>query len=94
MAFSLISPQKARHSSGFIIQGGDRYHIEYVEFEHVLRIPVEDRLDPPYEIYWDQANKWEPPFDTEIISEEKKQEIISRVQEGAKYLGFSFLAEN
>ena len=63
MSYELVSPQKIRHHSGYIVQGGDRFHLEYIESEKVLVIPVEDRIEDNYEILWEKISGWEPPFD-------------------------------
>ena len=79
MSFELVSPQKIRHQSGYIVQGGDRFHLEYIEQDKVLVIPVEDRVEDDYEIYWEKISNWEPPFDNIVLSSDELQRIQGNV---------------
>jgi hypothetical protein len=79
MSFELVSPQKIRHQSGYIVQGGDRFHLEYIENDKVLVIPVEDRIEENYEIYWEKISSWEPPFDHITLSNDELKRIQGNV---------------
>ena len=79
MTFELISPQRIRHESGFILQGKDRFNLEYIEGKKVLIIPVEDRIESDYRIFWERVESWEKPFEKEPITPEKLNKIKSNI---------------
>ena len=79
MSFELISPQKIGHKSGYIVQGMDRYHLKYIEHNKNLIIPVEDRVENRYEIYWEKVSGWEPPFENEAITHRELDRIKTNV---------------
>jgi len=85
MSFKLVSPQKISHQSGFVVQGGDRYTLEYVEGSKILVIPVEDRVEDNYEIYWNKATRWEPPFQDDSITTDELNRIKSNVLSALKF---------
>lgn len=77
MTFKRVAPQVVEHSSGFKVQGSDRFHLRYIENRREVLIPVEDRAVSTYEIYWDKIQGWEPPYDKQDLSKED----ITRIKE-------------
>ena len=73
------------HSPDYRIVGpsGDREYL-YREGDHILWICIEwlfGESEIDVIIYTDSVHRWDPPYDREIISEEKRQEILQRLAE-------------
>ena len=85
MSFELMTPQKICHRSGYILQGGDRYHLEYIEDGKLLVIPVEDRAEEEYEIFWEKISRWEPPNNNELITNAELDRIKENVKSALEF---------
>ena len=89
--FIRSGPQWVESATGFVVQSAGRYKIEYVEGDHVLVVPIEDIGDPfKVILYLSEAQKWQPPYDTEPISPDRLREIHSNIMEALKFLKTPF----
>jgi hypothetical protein len=80
--FTKITPQRVSHSSGFIVQVFDRYHVEYIQGEKTALVEVD--FAPIIGIYKSTLSAWE---DGGILSETEKSIIIDRISEALKFMG-------
>lgn len=85
MPFHLLSPQKIQHHTGYMVQGGDRFHLEYLVEGKKLVIPVEDRAEANYDIFWDKISGWEPPHEKVKISREELKTIMDNVSSALEF---------
>jgi hypothetical protein len=86
MGFARVAPQVARHSNGYVVQIGDRYHIEYADGDAVASVPAD--LERPVVLLHARAIVWVRPSERPATDEER-QTIIARVVEGLDALGDS-----
>jgi len=62
--------------------------LTYCEGDHVLVIGGEMLTGSiPFVIYFNEYNKWNPPYDTEIITNEKRLHIIENIREVCRFEG-------
>lgn len=54
------------------------HQIVYSEGDHVMRIFV-DMRDPIPVLCFQEIEKWQPPFDSEPLSTERREQIFQRV---------------
>lgn len=58
--------------------GRDEY--KYIEGDRALRVQIEMLSGTPKRIiYSSTVNNWMPPHDNEIITEEKRKEIVAKI---------------
>lgn len=76
---------------GFTVRRDDVYTLSYQEGDHVFKFGLELSGDKEYDFlfYPDSSlsRRWQPPFDQEDVSPEKKQEIVERVLAAVKFMG-------
>ena len=76
---------------GFTVHRDDAFTLSYREGEHVLKFELELSGLKEYGvlIYSDSSlsQRWQPPFDQEAVSPEKKQQIVERVLAAMKFMG-------
>ena len=80
--FSSLSPQKVRHSSGYLVQVCDRYHVEYIEGSRKVKIEVD--FGTTVGIYKSSLSKWS---DGQSISTTDKSTILHRVSDALNFMG-------
>jgi hypothetical protein len=86
MGFAKLAPQVARHSDGYVVQIGDRYHVEYVDGDAVAHVPAD--LEGPVVLLRAQAVVWVRPNERPATADEGRT-IIARIVEGLGVLGES-----
>jgi hypothetical protein len=76
---------------GFTVHRDDAFTLSYREGDHVLKFELELSGVKEYGflIYSDSSlsRRWQPPFDQEEVSPEKKREIMERVLAAVKFMG-------
>jgi hypothetical protein len=76
---------------GFTVRRESVYTLSYQEGDRVLRFGLEVSGVPEYDfiLFPDgpSSRAWQPPFDQERLSVEKKKEIIDRVVAAVKFMG-------
>lgn len=82
---SWVNKQGVESENGWVFQRVDRFHYNYVEGDHILEICVESG-----EVFFNKVLKWSHPFDGEIISEERRAQIKSRITEAMKFMGSKY----
>ncbi|MGQ0511073.1 MAG: hypothetical protein ACT4P9_10710 [Betaproteobacteria bacterium] len=82
--FTWLNKQGVRSSEGFEVQSVDRYTIEYREGGKTISVPVEmgARTVTDEEAF----GRWDPPFNTVSISDEKRQQIFRNFNAAMKVL--------
>ncbi len=54
------------------------YLLEYCEGNHVMNVQIDFR-DPVPCLYTNEIKSWNPPYENEVITAEKKEEIVSNI---------------
>lgn len=81
-------------SEGYLVQAVHIHDIRYQEGSYVLLVPGEILIgNPNYALYASQIKLWNPPHDKEIISLEKKKQIIERICGALQFLNIEFALE-
>ena len=88
--FTWINTQGVKAEEGFILQSMHQYYYHYIENEHVMQIIVEPFIDKKGDylesVEASSFEKWQPPFESEIVSDKKKEELKKRVSEALKFM--------
>jgi len=84
MGFERVAPQVVRHSDGYTVQIGGRYHIEYLAGDAVARIPAD--LEGPIVRLHSKSIVWVKPHERPATQEERTL-ILSRVKVGIEAMG-------
>ena len=85
--FSIPRANVVQSDTGFSIEVLGRTGIEYREADKVLFVDSEVLATPAIAIYVKSIHLWKPPFDSEPIPNEKKDEIIRNIQQAIKFMG-------
>ncbi len=89
--FTRLNPQGVGSSSGFAVQVTGRGELEYIEDDHVLRVEFEPGINKEgqYDIavYRNSIKTWLPPFQREMVSKEKREQVAKRIGEALAFLG-------
>jgi hypothetical protein len=76
---------------GFTVHRDDVYTLSYHEGDRVLKFELELSGVKAYDfIFYSNGPLswgWQPPFDKEEVSPEKKKEILERVLSAVKFMG-------
>lgn len=65
-----------------------RGYVEYREGDHRAIVPVEnDFARRRAYLCKDTIIKWNPPYDAEVVSEKKRQEILQNIFESLRFSG-------
>lgn len=80
--------------TGFEIYVPDIHRVLYKEGEHSAVIEIEGGTDGDGRVNWlvyeESLRGWEPPNESEVMSADKRVEILSRVGEAFKLLDMPF----
>ena len=87
--FTILAPQKVQHSSGFIVQTGGRYAIQYVEKSFMAEV-MTDLTDSIVPIYVETLALNKAGNTPSGITEEHAELIINRIKEGLKCLDVEY----
>jgi hypothetical protein len=85
MGFRRTTLQSVEHSDGFVVRTGGRFGFQYVEGDHVASI-YSDPGPPASAIYRRTLTGWDPPFDDEAFTDEKREQILGRIIAGLDFL--------
>lgn len=91
MAFRKLLFNRVESDAGFRvkirpIQG----FVEYREESRIARLPVEPVMGRPLTyVYKDTEVVWNPPHSEEIISEEKRQQILTNIVAALKFCQYT-----
>ncbi len=77
-----INNQGVLSDEGWSYKRIDRFYYYYSEGNHNLKLMVES-----WEVTLKKESNWEPPFEDELISVEKVEQINCRVLEAIKFMG-------
>ena len=77
---------------GFSVRRDDVYTLSYLEGERIFKFGLElsgRQEDYNFILYTDSSlsRGWQPPFDKETVSPEKKKEILQRVLSAVEFMG-------
>jgi hypothetical protein len=84
MGFELVAPQVVRHSDGFTVQIGGRYHIEYLEAERAAEVTAD--LDGPLVRLHAKTVRWTRPH-ARPPTELERRLILDRTRAGMEAMG-------
>ncbi len=87
--FKRIAPQRAQHSSGYIVQVGGRYLIQYLEGEVVAEVET-DMLSRIVPIYYETLVLHPAVSAAVAPSESQSDVILSRIKAGLDCLGLKY----
>lgn len=78
-----------RNGAGFEVERAHRTWLVYREENREIRVAV-DPGPPSLALYPASIKRWEPPFDEEVLTDERRREILSRVKEALRVLGINY----
>ena len=85
--FKRLRPQQVQHSSGFIVQSGDRYTIEYLENGRLAKI-TRDLGIPEDAVYRDTLTPWILADGTTIpMTETERLRVLDNIGQGLAFMG-------
>ena len=84
--FTRLTPQKVQHSSGYIVQTGSRYSLQYVDGDIIAQVQADfARITGPYPDSMTIRVKNDAA--TRPASPQEKALIMSRIESALKFLG-------
>jgi hypothetical protein len=83
--FTQLSPQKAQHSDGYIVQSGGRHYMEYIA--EGLRADVEVERGPVTGVFWKTIRFYNAERERIEVSAELRGLVLQRLLDGMKFLG-------
>lgn len=91
MAFRKLLFNRVESDVGFRVKVRTfKSYVEYREGQRIARIPVERVLgEVTVNVYATTAVQWAPPYNSEVVSEEKKKEILNNVVDAMRFLNYS-----
>lgn len=95
--FNKLGLQAAKSSDGFSVEFVKRNELAYRENNYLLLVETEAGIDKQNNwctiIYTSTIIQWQPPYENEVITEEKKQQIIQRVCATLDFLEIKYVLE-
>jgi hypothetical protein len=90
--FMQMDKRTVANDLGFSVRRDDIYTLSYHEGERILKFGLElsgRQEDYNFILYSDSSlsRGWQPPYDKEAISPEKKKEILKRVLSAVEFMG-------
>jgi hypothetical protein len=89
--FMQMDKKTVASDQGFSVRREDVYTLSYQEGDHVFKFGLEPSGDKEYDFlfYRDSSlsRTWQPPYDKEAVSPEKKNEILERVLSAVEFMG-------
>ena len=83
--FTKLSPQKVRHSAGYIVQVGDRHTVEYVEDGREAVVEVE--FGACVTVYENTLRCWLVAGHEAPMEQSRRTEVLSRISAGLAAMG-------
>ena len=62
-----------------------RGFVEYREGPKTARVPVQHLSSGGVSVYMDMPIQWNPPYDSELISEEKRIQMLNNIVEALRF---------
>jgi len=95
--FKKLGQNSVQSREGFVLSVISRNQLKYEEGDKIMMIDREagvDRNNQWYTaIYTSNITRWQPPYDNESITEEKKQQIVQRVCAVLDFLEIKYVLE-
>jgi len=89
--FASISPQKVKHSSGFIVQVADRCTVEYIDGKRKACITV-DFAPLGSSIYKDTLTDWQlSDGEIEKMTSDERTHVLRNIGEGMTFMGVTLI---
>ncbi|MBM3837856.1 MAG: hypothetical protein FJ398_07790 [Verrucomicrobia bacterium] len=89
--FTWLNKQGVKSSKGFILQGVHRFYYHYLEGQRCIQVDVEPCTEPDgtYSeiVYLDSLQRWQPPFDSEKLTQKRVSEIRQNISEALGFMG-------
>ena len=91
MAFRKLLFNRVASDAGFRVKVRTfKSYVEYSEENRIARVPVDRVLgEVTVNVYANTAVEWKPPYNTEVISEEKRMKILKNVVDAMRFLKIS-----
>ena len=74
----MVSNNSAIYGKDFKVDIPHFYRLEYSEGNHVMVVEVDFR-DPVPCLHIDEIKSWRPPYENEVLTTEKKEQILSNI---------------
>jgi hypothetical protein len=89
-----INKLGVKSSKGFIFQSKHRFYYHYIENDHIMVIYVEGTFDKQnnYTLLLNSSSfdKWETPYENEIVDDKKKEEIKNNIIDALKFMKYNY----
>jgi hypothetical protein len=91
MAFRRLLFNRVESDAGFRVKVRTfKSYVEYREEKRVAKIPVDRVLgEVTVNVYSNTIVVWKPPHSSEVVSEEKRMEILKNVVDAMRFLHYS-----
>ena len=87
--FTRIAPQRAQHSSGFIVQVGGRYSVQYLHGDLVAEVEA-DMLCQTVPLYVETLVLRRASGRSVALPLEERKIILERIENGLEFLGIPY----
>ena len=87
--FTWLNKQGVKSSDGFILQRVHRFYYFFEKGDKKMQVYVEPGV-PCEGVYKDSFDKWMPPHENIVISDEEKESIKMNVSDALNFMGVSF----
>ncbi len=95
--FTKLGPNSAQSKDGHIISIISRNELKYKETGKTMIVEREAGINKQKQwctiIYISTITHWQPPHENEVITEEKKQQIINRICAALDFLEIKYVLE-
>jgi hypothetical protein len=89
--FKKTGPNAASSSLGFSVSLVGRSRIVYTEGDKTLNVSAEMLVgDVDFIIYAETVRRWEPPFDSEVISADEMKRIMDNIGAAFDFMGITY----
>jgi hypothetical protein len=91
MAFRKLLFNRVASDAGFRIKVRTfKSYVEYREEKRIARVPVDRVLgEVTVNVYSNTPVEWKPPYNDDVISEEKRREILKNIVDAMCFLNYS-----
>lgn len=81
-----INNKRVESSEGFIVEYINIHELRYIEGDRVAAIEIEPGPND-FSVYTQTLTTWLPPYECDVITEEKRNRIIKNIQAALTFLG-------